>query len=285
MAKKGKKRLPPNQITLDYSAKINKLVKRAAKLVGEDYSNELLKLKEKLDGPKSVGDLGDILERINRKLKADYYGERLLPDMEPSQREFSRIVEAQIVKPVAKQVSKFHAKKFISEFRQVTGVDPITNVPGVKDALEMFARDNIELIKKVPSTYFDDVESIVMRGFRSGDSTRSITARIKEATKTSESRAKLIARDQVGKLNAQLEEIRAANNGIKRYVWHTNKDGRERPDHLALDGSIQEWNSPPVTVSTGKRAGETNHPGEDIQCRCWAENLYTDLVENDSKAS
>ena len=32
-------------------------------------------------------------------------------------------------------------------------------------------------------------------------------------------------------------------------------------------------------MTSGKRAGEKNHPGMDIQCRCYAENIWEDLLE------
>ncbi len=47
------------------------------------------------------------------------------------------------------------------------------------------------------------------------------------------------------------------------YIWHTAKDDKVRPSHAAREGKIFCWDSPP----------DDGHPGEDFNCRCWAEPL------------
>jgi hypothetical protein len=54
-------------------------------------------------------------------------------------------------------------------------------------------------------------------------------------------------------LNASLL---AATDG--NYVWRTADDGRVRPDHAVLNGTVRAWNDSP-------------DPGDDYNCRCWAE--------------
>ena len=45
------------------------------------------------------------------------------------------------------------------------------------------------------------------------------------------------------------------------YIWRTQKDDRVRGEHAAREGEIFNWHIPP----------EGGHPGEDYNCRCWAE--------------
>lgn len=45
------------------------------------------------------------------------------------------------------------------------------------------------------------------------------------------------------------------------YIWRTQDDGKVRSSHAHNDDQLFAWNSPP----------ETGHPGEDYNCRCWAE--------------
>jgi uncharacterized protein with gpF-like domain len=49
-------------------------------------------------------------------------------------------------------------------------------------------------------------------------------------------------------------------------------------DHKRLEGTIHKWSQPPVTVFRGKRAGETNHPGEDINCRCLSQPVFDEIT-------
>lgn len=45
------------------------------------------------------------------------------------------------------------------------------------------------------------------------------------------------------------------------YIWRTRLDDKVRPSHAANDGKVFSWDSPP----------STGHPGDDYNCRCWAD--------------
>ncbi|MBR1915956.1 MAG: minor capsid protein [Alphaproteobacteria bacterium] len=45
------------------------------------------------------------------------------------------------------------------------------------------------------------------------------------------------------------------------YIWRTEGDDKVRDAHAAREGHIYNWHIPPVG----------GHPGEDYNCRCWAE--------------
>ncbi|MCI5049111.1 MAG: minor capsid protein [Rickettsiales bacterium] len=58
--------------------------------------------------------------------------------------------------------------------------------------------------------------------------------------------------------------------GYTHYIWHTVGDNRTRSSHAANDGKVFAWNNPP----------ETGHPGDDYNCRCWAEPYRVPSEEN-----
>ena len=60
----------------------------------------------------------------------------------------------------------------------------------------------------------------------------------------------------------QLIQQKMGNNSTY-YRWHTQGDDKVRDSHVANDGKIFLWKEPPAT----------GHPGEDYNCRCWAEPL------------
>ncbi len=52
------------------------------------------------------------------------------------------------------------------------------------------------------------------------------------------------------------------NNPEDYYIWHTQGDDKVRSSHAERDGEIFNYNVPP----------EGGNPGEDYNCRCWAES-------------
>ena len=170
----------------------------------------------------------------------------------------------------ADRVNKTNNQNHSLLMKSVVGVDPVQYEPWLKDEINLFVQNNVSLIKTIPTEAFSDIEQMLFRDARRGLSPQELKKQIKEIFDTTKSRAALIARDQVNKFNGSLTELRQKNAGITEYSWLTSRDGRVREDHARLDGTVQQWDKPPVTVTTGKRAGERNHPSGDIQCRCQA---------------
>ena len=83
--------------------------------------------------------------------------------------------------------------------------------------------------------------------------------------------ARRIARDQIGKLNAQVNQERQESMGVTRFVWRTMRDDRVRDEHQELEGEVFSWDDPPAE----------GLPGEDVQCRCYSEPDFSDLIGGD----
>ena len=168
-------------------------------------------------------------------------------------------------------------KNFNDEnIRTVLGVDVFTAEPWLASEIESFTTENVSLIKGVTSEQIADIEQAVQRLVRRGASAAAIRDEIQTIMGSTRARAKLIGRDQTAKFNGRLSQLRQRQLGVEEYTWRTSDDERVRSSHSALDDTRQRWDRPPVTVTSGKRAGEQNHPGQDIQCRCIAEPVFLD---------
>ena len=77
---------------------------------------------------------------------------------------------------------------------------------------------------------------------------------------SAEKHVRLIARDQVSKLNGQLNQARQVAAGITRFVWLTRRDPRVRDAHAELQGRVFSWQDGAPGVGI---------PGQPIQCRCY----------------
>lgn len=136
----------------------------------------------------------------------------------------------------------------------------LTKSGPILDAMKAATKANIDLITSIPEQYFEKLEALVSDRMEKGLRFEDLAKEIEHVADVTESRAKLIARDQTSKMNGAFNQARQSSLGIDRYVWQTSGDERVREEHQANDGQVFNWNDPPPT----------GHPGEDINCRCVA---------------
>lgn len=203
-------------------------------------------------------DAGD--DRANRALDAAW-------------EEFSKRLRPQAIEDLARsaadQTSRFQKEQLDRQVRSVFGVDVIRAEPDLAKLTDGFISENVALIKSIPERYFSDVEAVVARGIRQAATPEQIAADIEERFQVSESRAMLIARDQVGKFFGEVNQARQEELGVERYFWRSVNDERTREEHRELAerssaGETFAWDEEGPTED-----GE--HPGEAINCRCFAE--------------
>jgi SPP1 gp7 family putative phage head morphogenesis protein len=173
------------------------------------------------------------------------------------------------------------------EFARVLRIDPRQVGANLAPAIERFRRENVELITSIPAQQLEQVSAVVDAAWSKGERVESLRAKLQERFDVSKSRADLIARDQVLKLNAQVTRERQQASGITEYEWITSRDERVRgnpdgkypdsdEDHYSLDGTRQRWDAPPQVNS---KTGATAAPGESFQCRCVARPILSFLDE------
>jgi SPP1 gp7 family putative phage head morphogenesis protein len=161
------------------------------------------------------------------------------------------------------------------------GVDVYRSEPWLAEKQKNWVAANSSLIKSVPKQYMAQVESAIRNGVLAGESSKSLANKIKEISGVTERRAKVIARDQIGKANAELTKERQTDLGVKKYTWVTAHDERVRgnpygrfpkavPSHYARDGKIFEWDKPP----------DGGHAGMAVLCRCHSSPIFPDMPED-----
>ncbi len=135
---------------------------------------------------------------------------------------------------------------------------------------ENFVQENISLIKNLPTKTMSEIEGIVMRGLSGGQLHTDIAKDIYERTAIGQKRAKLIARDQVGKYYGAVSSTRHQATGFTRFTWQTVGDQRVRDEHQNISGDV-------FTYKTG--APGVGLPGQPILCRCFPDPVFDDLLD------
>lgn len=168
--------------------------------------------------------------------------------------------------------------------------------------LTEWASKNHDLIKSISDQYIDKANTIVTKAVSEGLVYSEVRDKIRALDKNmTRTKAELIARDQIGKLNGALTKKRMADAGVDLYEWQTVGDERVRgtpsagkkgpsavPSHYAMDGMICRWDDPTVyrdpkdPTKTWKPRTDIMpkaHPGEEICCRCTAIAYMEDLFD------
>lgn len=169
---------------------------------------------------------------------------------------------------------KLTIKEWKKAVRKTLGIDILDDYymgEFYRAIMDRWVDENVSLIKSIPGDTLEDIRGIIKSGFLDGKSTTRIMKDIQHRYNVGKSRASLIARDQVGKLNAAVTEAQQRDAGIEEYYWCGCGDGRVRKSHKRLNGRKFRWDTPPVVdEKTGRRC----HPGQDYQCRCRAKPVF-----------
>lgn len=237
------------------------------------YTSELVALSRELDRA-----FAEELSRHGIPVRADAQGEAPAPAKIRGRLEAiaARIVGRRslliTVATIAGRTSAWSRQQWSRQVKAALGVDLSGDLDLAK-LTDGFRRENVRLIKSLAADKVARVHR-VLTAAGTGTRVEDIAARIRDATAATESRAALIARDQVLSLNSQVTQARHQAAGVQEYVWRTSRDERVRPAHRALDGTRHAYREPPVV---DPRTGRREHPGQDFQCRCTAEPVIPGL--------
>ena len=187
---------------------------------------------------------------------------------------------AQVIKALTAQATRvnvFNNRAVANSLRLPAPTTTLTQPKIITNELGMWVAENSRLIKTIPEQLLYRAESAVYDAIRSGESPASLSNNLQKVFNITKNRAKIIARDQIAKLNGNLTRARNLALGITQYQWLTSRDERVRHSHEVLESKICSWNNDtlyknePNSSSWKKRtsiAGVTKHPGQDIMCRC-----------------
>jgi SPP1 gp7 family putative phage head morphogenesis protein len=194
---------------------------------------------------------------------------------------------------IGQRTSDWNDKQWQETLLKVLGVDVYRRESWLGSHIKSFVNEGSSLITKLTEDTYHDVATTLTRGIRAGDRVETIKDALLTETDLGpgvfnkvETRARLIARDQIGKFNGELTRVRQESIGIKEYIWHTVLDERVRDSHASLEGMLCRWDDDTVysdddgetwkdRESIGAFVGQV---GEDYQCRCWSEAVFPEEV-------
>lgn len=121
---------------------------------------------------------------------------------------------------------------------------------------------NVALVSSIGRRLHGELREVIEASTTTGSRHEVLAKAIAERFDVARSRARTIARDQIAKYQAEVNEAQQRRAGVDRYVWrHSTSRRNPRPEHVARDGKVFRWSDPPAD----------GHPGHAVNCRCTAE--------------
>lgn len=165
-------------------------------------------------------------------------------------------------------VNQMNLKQWLEVMQSAMSVMIHQREPWIPSTLNSYIKTNVSLITRMKDEHLKAVSEILQLGISGGLSQSEISKMIQTKTQVTRNRADRIARDQTGKLNGQLTQLRQTGIGISRYSWRDSRDNKVRASHRLHSNRTFRWDQPPIG---------TGHPGQDYNCRCWAEPVFKDI--------
>ncbi len=250
------------------------------KMLSLDYARELLKITELMRRAFEplLRALPGILESAARERRVDSAhadaGEtrRIRQLIEQARRTMAETVKVdeleRLARTIARRTASFNRVQLGNQVKSALGADVFLADRALAPLTEAFVDANVGLIKNIGDKLASDIEASTMRAVQSGKLHPDLAEELEARFGFSEERAKLIARDQVGKAYGQINSARQRELGVEKFIWRTVKDERVRPEHEDRDGETYTYDDPPD--------GEL--PGEPINCRCYAEPVFDAIL-------
>lgn len=254
--KRGKKRRAvkpssPTSIIVEYRLFLLSLCDEVDAIIRETVLENLKFVR----GLKTDSKIDDIITEMNVKWRAVLNNTR----------------NRQKLADLDKKVQAHSERNLKISLQSVLGFNPRLKKPQLQEDSARFVTNNVRLIRSIGPRHFAKVEKIINESSANGTRVEEVAAKVLGLLKKRdekgrpvnlEARATLIARDQILKHNSNLDQKRQKANGIAEFTWRTANDERVRESHAELDGEV-------FTYAQGTPIGLM--PGEDYQCRCYAE--------------
>lgn len=161
-----------------------------------------------------------------------------------------------------RSVETWHRGRFAATFNP-TGVKigTLLDRNDVTDTLAAVLGENVALIRSLDDQMRNGISGAVFRGLQARIPARDLAREVRKVAGVGQSRAELIAADQLQKLTGALDEQRQKQAGIGKFEWAHSRKAKPRPEHVARDGKVYAWTDP---------VAKNDPPGRAIRCGCRA---------------
>ena len=157
--------------------------------------------------------------------------------------------------------------------------------PWMQETLTEWSNTNAKYFGDLSEEFVRRMESMAVEALQLGKRPEALLVDLLKLEKNlGYNRAKLIAVDQLSKLNSIVNEKRSKACGLDTYEWVTSGDERVRPTHIAANGKIGAYSDSKVWIVDGKKVprngeGDESVPGRPVRCRCVSAARWSEILQ------
>lgn len=186
---------------------------------------------------------------------------------------FSQLA-APVAQKMVEQVDDNSAATLKSSINEMTGTyalktDILTGE--LSDIITASVAANVDLIKRVPQKYLDQVKGDVLRSIQTGRGTADLVPALEQQGVKVKNWAHNVALDQTRKAYNAINAGRMTALGIDDYEWiHSGGSNHPRSYHKnVLNGTMCKLSDPPIIQKAeGGQSEVRGKPGDLPYCRC-----------------
>jgi SPP1 gp7 family putative phage head morphogenesis protein len=172
------------------------------------------------------------------------------------------VLMREMARRYADDVNRKQASQLGAQLKALLGVDVQARARAEQAIIDTFVAENVALISGLSKRTLEKIARLTVRGLAAGTPASELSQQLQEQLRIADSKADLIAKDQLGKLNGQLNHERQQELGVKYFTWrHAGHPKIPRPDHVERDGKIFRFTD----------FDPDELPGQPIGCGCLAE--------------
>jgi hypothetical protein len=199
----------------------------------------------------------------------------------------------------ADDIFDFNDAVWMRSMTAIIGTEFAANAEWYAAMKEAWVNNNYDLIRTVATRYIDgvnrEVEKAIINGVANSDLAETLMGM---GLGLEDWQASRLARDQIGKFNANITQAQNEEAGIDTYNWQTAGDEKVRgtpgtksewavPNHFIMDGVLCRWDDASVYSDDDGKTWiprepdmPDTHPGIDIQCRCTATTNINSIIDS-----
>ena len=187
---------------------------------------------------------------------------------------FSRGAE-DLIDSLVRDADKLSSLNIHESFKKLTGgisVQSTIRSSVLKETIKASSMQASQLIKKIPSVYFDSVAGYVARSITSGQGLADLIPQLERFGGITQRHARNLALDQTRKVYNSINASRIQALGGKKFEWiHSGGGQHPRPLHQSYHGKIFRFDDLPVI---DERTGERGIPGQAPNCGCTMRPIF-----------